>query len=117
MGIRSSGCAAVDAMDRIRISGNIIPQSWYKEILRDNGKPYLLAVTLLADIVYWYRPVEDRDESSGYVIGLRKRFRGDLLQKTYDEYVGCVHGSKLASINKADRPDDCPLIDLDDDGR
>ena len=52
MGIRSSGCAAVDAMDRIRISGNIIPQSWYKEILRDNGKPYLLAVTLLADIVY-----------------------------------------------------------------
>ena len=39
MGIRSSGCAAVDAMDRIRISGNIIPQSWYKEILRDNGKP------------------------------------------------------------------------------
>ena len=80
MGIRSSGCAAVDAMDRIRISGNIIPQSWYKEILRDNGKPYLLAVTLLADIVYWYRPVEERDESSGFVIGLRKRFRGDLLQ-------------------------------------
>ena len=38
MGIRSSGCAAVDAMDRIRISGNIIPQSWYKEILHDNGK-------------------------------------------------------------------------------
>ena len=39
------------------------------------------------------------------------------IQKTYDEYVGCVHGSKLASINNADRPDDCPLIDLDDDGR
>lgn len=46
MGIRSSGCAAVDAMDRIRISGNIIPQSWYKEILRDNGKP-LVRVTLI----------------------------------------------------------------------
>ena len=110
MGIRSSGCAAVDAMDRIRISGNIIPQSWYKEILRDNGKPYLLAVTLLADIVYWYRPVEDRDESSGYVIGLRKRFRGDLLQKTYDEYANLYGESKRTIKAALDRLEELGLI-------
>ncbi len=85
MGIRSSGCAAVDAMDRIRITGNVIPESWYKEILRDNGKPYLLAIILLSEIVYWYRPTEDRDESSGCVVGLSKKFRGDLLQKSYEE--------------------------------
>ena len=110
MGIRSSGGAAVDAMDRIRISGNIIPQSWYKEILRDNGKPYLLAVTLLADIVYWYRPVEDRDESSGYVIGLRKRFRGDLLQKTYDEYANLYGESKRTIKAALDRLEELGLI-------
>ena len=39
------------------------------------------------------------------------------IQKTYDEYVGCVHGSKLANIKRTDRPEDCPMIDLEDDGR
>ena len=110
MGIRSSGCAAVDAMDRIRISGNVIPQSWYGEILRDNGKPYLLAVILLADIVYWYRPVEERDESSGYVIGFRKRFRGDLLQKTYDEYANLFGESKRTIKAALDRLEELGLI-------
>ena len=61
MGFFSSGSAAVDAMGRIEISGNIIPQKWYRVILRDNGKPDLLAIILLSDIVYWYRPVEVRD--------------------------------------------------------
>ena len=110
MMVRSSGCAAVDAMDRIRIVGNVIPQSWYREILRDNGKPYLLAVTLLSDIVYWYRPVEERDESSGYVIGLRKRFRGDLLQKTYEEYAALYGESKRTIKAALDRLEELGLI-------
>ena len=110
MGIRSSGCAAVDAMDRIRISGNIIPQSWYEEILRDNGKPYLLAITLLADIVYWYRPTEERDESSGCVIGLKKKFKGDLLQKTYDWYADLYGESKRTIKAALDRLEELGLI-------
>ena len=110
MGIRSSGCAAVDAMDRIRISGNIIPQSWYEEILRDNGKPYLLAITLLADIVYWYRPTEERDESSGCVIGLKKKFKGDLLQKTYDQYAELYGESKRTIKAALDRLEELGLI-------
>ena len=110
MGIRSSGCAAVDAMDRIRISGNVIPQSWYEEILRDNGKPYLLAITLLADIVYWYRPTEERDESSGCVIGLKKKFKGDLLQKTYDWYADLYGESKRTIKAALDRLEELGLI-------
>ena len=94
MGILSSGSEAVDAMARIRITGNITPPRWYKEITRENGKPYLLAVTLLSDIVYWYRPVEVRDEASGFVIGLRKKFKGDLLQKTYEQYADLYGESK-----------------------
>ena len=74
---RSSDCDAVDAMDKIRITGNVIPQRWYREILRDNGKPYLLAVILLADIVYWYRPIEEKDKTSGYVVAL-KMLRADF---------------------------------------
>ncbi len=110
MGIRSSGCAAVDAMDRIRISGNVIPESWYKEILRDNGKPYLLAIILLSEIVYWYRPVDDRDESSGCVIGLRKKFKGDLLQKSYEE-LSVKYGESKRTVKAAlDRLESLGLI-------
>ena len=48
MGIYSSGSTAVDAMGRIRITGNVIPPRWYREILRDNGRPDHLAVTLVS---------------------------------------------------------------------
>ena len=82
----TSGNETVDMMQTISLTGNVIPHIWYKQIVRENGKPYHLAITLLADIVYWYRPIEVRDEASGNVIGLQKRFKSDLLQKTYDQY-------------------------------
>lgn len=100
MGIQSSGCAAVDAIGNIVITGNITPPRWYKEIRKENGKSDHLAVAILSDIVYWYRPVEVRDESTGYVVGLRKKFRGDLLQKTYDQY-GEFFGEKKRIIKEA----------------
>ena len=43
--------------------------SWYKKIRRENGKPDHFEVTLLSDIVYWYRPTEVRDPVSGYDVG------------------------------------------------
>ena len=49
---RTSGNDTVDRMGTINLSGNIIPQIWYKTITRTNGKPSLLAIALLADIVY-----------------------------------------------------------------
>nr|WP_232204056.1 hypothetical protein [Atopobium sp. oral taxon 810] len=36
---------------------------------------------ILADIVYWYRVTEVRDEQSGEVVGMRKKFRADMLQR------------------------------------
>lgn len=58
MGYLTSGNEIVDAMGSINISGNIIPAVWYRTITKENGKPYLLAIVILADIVYWYRPSE-----------------------------------------------------------
>jgi len=86
MKIQSTGSPAVDAMCKLSITGNVIPDLWYSNILHDNGKPDLLAITLLSDITYWYRPEEIRDEHSGIIIGWRKKFKGDLLQKSYAEY-------------------------------
>ena len=64
MGYLTSGNQIVDAMGSLNITGNIIPTIWYRTILRENGKPYLLAIAILADIVYWYRPVEVRDPAT-----------------------------------------------------
>ena len=84
--IVNTGNASVDALAEMSISGNVTPVNWYKTILRENGKPYLLAICVLSEIVYWYRPVEVRDEHSGMTIGYRKKFREDLLQKTYNDF-------------------------------
>ena len=43
--------------------------TWLKNILTEKGKPYLLAIMILADLVYWYRPSEIRDEGTGEVVG------------------------------------------------
>ena len=96
----TSGNPIVDAMGEINISGNVTPQIWYKTILRENGKPYLLAIAILSDIVYWYRPVEVRDEENEGTIGWRKRFKADLLQKSYRQYAE-LFGESIRSIEAA----------------
>ena len=45
---------------------------WYRTIIRESGKPNLTAIIILADIVYWYKPTEIRDEGTGQVIGGKK---------------------------------------------
>lgn len=80
-----TGNEAVDRMGRLNITGNIIPPSWYRTILKPTGKPNLNAIIILSDIVYWYRPVEIRDEATGQLVGMKKRFRADLLQRSYQQ--------------------------------
>lgn len=98
----TTGNRTVDAMATINITGNVIPQMWYKTILRVNGRPYLLAIIILADIVYWYRPKEIRDEATGYVIGWEKRFSGDLLQRSYAQLANIFGESKRSVIAALD---------------
>ncbi len=69
-------------MGRIHLEGNVTPHSWYDHIRFENGKVDLVSVTLLSEIVYWYRPTYVRDEISGKVIATHKKFKGDALQKS-----------------------------------
>ena len=110
MAYRSSGNATVDAMSAIAITGNVVPQEWYKSVLRPNGKPHLLAISILADIVYWYRPTELRDEATGDVIGWKKRFKGDSLQKSYQQYADVFGESKRTIKNAMDALEDLGVI-------
>jgi len=96
----TSGNNMVDAMAEINITGNVIPQEWYKQVVRKNGKPHLLAITILGDIVYWYRPTEIRDEATGLTTGWKKKFRDDLLQKSYKAYSN-LYGESKDSVKAA----------------
>ena len=79
----STGNAIVDQVAEINITGNVIPLTWFQTMIGESGKPMLLAIDLLADIVYWYRPKEIRDEGTGNLIGFQKKFKADLLQRSY----------------------------------
>ncbi|MCG3207347.1 MAG: hypothetical protein FOGNACKC_00947 [Anaerolineae bacterium] len=71
----------VAAVGRMNISGNVIPLAWYKTLTYANGKPHLVAITLLGDIVYWFRPREIRDEHTGQFLRWVKKFEGDWLRR------------------------------------
>ena len=77
--------AVVNAVGKMAITGNIIPESWYKTVVSPNGRVNLLAVNLLADIVYWYRPMEIRDEITGDVTWKKKFADDDYLQRNYSK--------------------------------
>lgn len=108
--IVNTGNASVDALAEMSISGNVTPVNWYKTILRENGKPYLLAICVLSEIVYWYRPVEVRDEHSGMTIGYRKKFREDLLQKTYNDFAEQFGESRRSVKTAFDRLEEIGVI-------
>ena len=74
-----------DAVAELNITGNVIPSVWFKTIVNDKGRPYLLAIMILSEVVYWYRPVECRDENTGEFLGYKTKFRQDVLQKSYKD--------------------------------
>lgn len=84
----------VDAIGKISLPGNTVPTSWYHELTTKEDKPHFLAISILSDIVYWYRPTEVRDESTGVVTGYKKKFAADKLQRNYDQLANQFHVSK-----------------------
>lgn len=106
----SSGNATVDAVGRIGITGNVIPNSWYSTIKRPNGKPYLNAIVILAEIVYWYRPTEMRDEATGRTVGTRAKFSGDMLQRSYGSFAEQFGISKREATSALSALEDMGLV-------
>ncbi|MEG1577962.1 MAG: hypothetical protein RR336_04270 [Oscillospiraceae bacterium] len=97
--MKSAGSAICDALHNFKIRGNLIPDGWYGTILTESEKPNFLAISILAEILYWYRPkvVSDRTDPS---VRLEKKFRADILQKTYAEFAEKFHVPK-SSVKKA----------------
>lgn len=76
----------VAAIGQMHFEGNIIPHTWYKAISFPNGKADVNAILILAEIVYWYRPTVERDEATGEITNVRKKFKEDKLQRSYQSF-------------------------------
>jgi len=65
-------------IEKLDLSGNVIPKSWYKELRTGKGdkeRPYYEAINVLSEVVYWYRPSKDG----------KKKYAGDVLQLSYNQ--------------------------------
>lgn len=75
----------VEAIGALRITGDVVPPIFFQVIKFENGKPDLLGVLILADVLYWYRPYEMREERTSKSLGWRQKFKGDKLERSYDD--------------------------------
>ena len=74
----------VNEISKINFQGNIIPKNWYKVLVNEKGKPNLKAITLLSEIVYWYRASEKRSENTS-TVKYAVKFHADKLQLSYSK--------------------------------
>jgi DnaD/phage-associated family protein len=107
------GNVAVIKMATLNITGNVININWFKHIQMESGKPDTIAIMLLSDIVYWYRPIEVRDELTGDVVEMRKKFSADKLQRSYGAFADLYGYTKEQVKEALKRLEDKGLIDLD----
>lgn len=84
----------VRAIDRLNISGNIVPHSFYHHLTYTTRhkkkdvpikRPYLEAILILSDILYWHRPTVVRDPRTNRITGYRKKFDADIMRRSYKE--------------------------------
>jgi hypothetical protein len=106
------GNPAVIKMASLSITGNVINLNWFKHIRMESGKPDAVAILLLADVVYWYRPIEVRDELTGDVIEMRKKFAADKLQRSYGAFAELYGFTKDQVKDALKRLEDKGLIEL-----
>lgn len=65
--------------------GNIIPDEWYIKFTNGRGSPDLPLISILSEIVYWYRPKEIRDPITGQISYVPK-FPEDIWQTSYAHF-------------------------------
>lgn len=76
----------VNEISQMNITGNVVPIEWFKYITFKNGKPDLLGIMILSEIIYWYRATVMRDEITGQIKYYKKKFAADMLQRSYQSF-------------------------------
>lgn len=96
----------------LNFKGNVVDHEWFNYITFSNGKPHIVAIMVLSEIVYWYRPTVIRDEYTGKVI-YKKKFKSDKLQKSYQQLAETFGFSKLQVKRACDLLVDMCLIEIE----
>jgi DnaD/phage-associated family protein len=105
-----TGHPIVDEIGKINFEGTVIPHNWFNAIKFNNGKPDVVAIVLLSEIVYWYRPTIVKDEMTGRIKEVRKRFKADLLQRSYESFAEQFGFTKRQVKDALKRLEDAGLI-------
>ena len=67
------------------LSGNITPSQWYQEFTTNKGTADLALISVLSEIIYWYRPKRVKDPVTGNITYVTK-FLGDAWQTSYEHF-------------------------------
>lgn len=81
-----TGNGVVDRIGQINLQGNIIPPQWLQHVKHQSGKPNVVAIFILSEVIYWYRPTILRDDETGQIREVKKRFKADKLQRDYQSF-------------------------------
>uniref|UniRef100_UPI003EBA2434 DnaD domain-containing protein n=1 Tax=Bacillus cytotoxicus TaxID=580165 RepID=UPI003EBA2434 len=97
---------------QMNFRGNVIDHGWFKALTLDNGKPYMVAITILGEVVYWYKPTEVRDEQSNQV-RYKQKFKADMLQKSYQQLADSFGFTKRQVKDACDYLKDIGLVRIE----
>ncbi|EEK99092.1 Prophage LambdaBa04, DnaD replication protein [Bacillus cereus BDRD-ST26] len=92
--------------------GNVIDHGWFKTLTLDNGKPNMVAISILGEVVYWYKPTEVRDEHSNNV-RYKQKFKADTLQKSYQQFADSFGFTKRQVKDACDYLKDRRLVRIE----
>ncbi|MBV6678402.1 DnaD domain-containing protein [Bacillus thuringiensis] len=96
----------------LNFKGNVVDHEWFNYITFSNGKPHIVAIMVLSEIVYWYRPTVVRDEIDGKVT-YKKKFKADKLQKNYQQLADTFGFTKLQVKRACDLLTDMLLVKIE----
>jgi hypothetical protein len=82
---RKVACMQLTVPNYYSLTGNIISNDWYKKFTNNRGRPDLSLISVLSEIVYWYRPKKVKDNQTGNVTYVNK-FLGDAWQTSYEHF-------------------------------
>ncbi|HDX9612853.1 TPA: DnaD domain protein [Bacillus toyonensis] len=102
----------VSEIGGLNFKGNVVDHEWFNYITFSNGKPHIVAIMVLSEIVYWYRPTVIRDEVSGKVT-YKKKFKSDKLQKSYQQLAETFGVTKLQVKRACDLLTEMTLINIE----
>ena len=104
--------SVVQEIGKLNFEGNIIPSSWFDHIKLESGKADMVAIVLLSEIVFFYRPVEERDETTGKST-FRKKFAADKWQISYQALADKFGLTKRQVADALKRLRDAGLITIE----